>query len=90
MANTGVTDVPASIRGYLRANMTAFADVEFSDEDNIFEQGFVSSMFAMQLLHYIESTFDVEVPDDGITLKNFSSVSRMADLVARLRTATGD
>ncbi|NUT49870.1 MAG: phosphopantetheine attachment site family protein [Saccharothrix sp.] len=86
MAGVTVADAAANIRGYLRANMTAFKDVELDDEDNIFERGFFTSLFAMQLLHYIESTFDIEVPDDYIMVQNFSSVRRLADMVADLKS----
>jgi acyl carrier protein len=90
MADVTVTDAAANIRAYLRENMTAFKDVELHDEDNIFERGFFTSLFAMQLLHYVESTFDVEVPDDYIMLQNFSSVRRLADMVADLRRSAGE
>lgn len=90
MADVTVADAATRIRAYLRDNMTAFKDVELDDEDNIFERGFFTSLFAMQLLHYVESTFDVEVPDDYIVLRNFSSVRRLADMVGELKSASGD
>ncbi|KXK59343.1 phosphopantetheine attachment site family protein [Micromonospora rosaria] len=85
-----VADAAAKIRGYLRENMTAFQDVELDDEDNIFERGYFTSLFAMQLLHYVESTFDIEVPDDYIILQNFSSVRRLADMVGELKASAGE
>ncbi|WP_051712285.1 phosphopantetheine attachment site family protein [Spirillospora albida] len=80
----------ASIRSYVRGNVTGLDGAGLRDDDNIFEKGFVASMFAMQLLLYIESTFDVEVPDGYITLRNFSSVERMAEMVGELKAAAGD
>lgn len=90
VADVIVTDAAALIRTYLRENMTAFKDVELGDEDNIFERGFFTSLFAMQLLHYVESTFDIEVPDDYIVLQNFSSVRRLADMVGELKASAGE
>lgn len=78
-------DVRESIRGYLRDNITVLGDDELRDDDNIFDKGFVSSIFAMQLLAHIESTFDVEVPDDYLSLQRFSSVERMTEMVEELR-----
>ncbi|MGM1057634.1 phosphopantetheine-binding protein [Saccharothrix sp. Mg75] len=89
MADVTVADAAANIRAYLRENMTAFKDVELHDDDDIFERGFFTSLFAMQLLHHVESTFDVEVPDDYIVLRNFSSVRRLADMVADLKSPSG-
>ncbi|WP_197522918.1 acyl carrier protein [Actinokineospora pegani] len=85
----GAAGIAADIRGFVRANMTALTTAELRDEDNIFEKGFVTSIFAMQLLVFIESTFDVTVPDDHITLRNFSSVELMTGMVAKLKAATG-
>ncbi|MEU6024579.1 phosphopantetheine-binding protein [Micromonospora sp. NPDC047134] len=90
MADVMVADAATKIRGYLRENMTAFQDVELDDEENIFERGYFTSLFAMQLLHYVESTFDIEVPDDYIILRNFSSVRRLADMVGELKASAGE
>ncbi|MGW6586010.1 phosphopantetheine-binding protein [Streptomyces sp. MCL20-2] len=75
------------VRDYVRSNMSALRDEDLHDEDNIFEKGFVTSIFAMQLLDFIETTFDVEVPDDRITLQNFSSVQRISRMVGELKNA---
>lgn len=88
--DNGTADTAASIRAYVGQNMTALKDAELRDDDNIFEQGFVTSVFAMQLLDYIESTFGVEIPDDYITLTNFSSVGRMTEMVGELKGEPGE
>lgn len=83
--NAPGVDVRESVRGYIQSNITALGDVELRDEDNIFDKGFVTSIFAMQLLAHIENTFDVEVPDDCLSLEKFSSVERMVQMVEELR-----
>ncbi|MCO1579135.1 phosphopantetheine-binding protein [Crossiella sp. SN42] len=83
----GGMDVRDSIREFVRANITALGDTELSDDDHIFDKGFVTSIFAMQLLAHIEGAFGVEVPDNYLNLRNFSSVERMARMVDELRAA---
>ena len=90
MTNTTATDVAGRIRAYVRDNMSALGDADLRDDDNIFEKGFVTSVFAMQLLDYIETTFAVEVQDDYITLQNFSSVERMTQMVGELDGGGGE
>ena len=34
---------------------------DFTDEENIFENGFVDSLFAMKLLNYVENEFYIRV-----------------------------
>jgi len=54
----------------------------FLDEENIFENGLVSSLFVLKLLTFIESEFDVEIETDDLTLDNFSSINSIIDLLA--------
>lgn len=84
------SDIAAPIRTFISENMRAGATNALNDTDNIFEQGFVTSLFAMRLLEFIEVTFAVEVPDDAITLENFSTVDRMTELVTNLQGTSGD
>jgi methoxymalonate biosynthesis acyl carrier protein len=63
-----------------------FPDIQLGDEDDIFELGFVNSLFAMELVLFIERTFGFELPNEDLTLDNFRTVRAMAELVCR-RTA---
>lgn len=78
------------IREYVLANIDALYEDKLQDDDNIFEKGFVTSMFAMQLLDFIESTFDVTVPDEYITLNNFCSVNNMKKMIGELKNGTSE
>lgn len=77
-----------ALRHFIESNMNVFdEDVELLDDTNIFEAGFVNSIFAMRLLTYLESEYDLEVPDEDISLPNFSSIIAMQTLVTRLQGA---
>ncbi|WP_367044697.1 phosphopantetheine-binding protein [Streptomyces sp. Je 1-332] len=64
-----------------------FPDETVRDDDDIFELGLASSLFAMELVRYVERTFDFEVPDDQMVLENFCSVEAMSQLVERCAVA---
>lgn len=85
-----MSDVRGKIRQFVSDNMSALSEGVLRDSDNIFELGFVTSLFAMQLLELLENQFDVEVPDEMITLANFSSVDKMSDMVEELRGVVAD
>lgn len=72
------------IREYIQENMSGFFDDEWADTDNIFEKGFVSSMFAMQLLNFVETEFSIEIQDEDIRLDNFKSIDSMINLLGRM------
>jgi acyl carrier protein len=59
------------------------------DED-IFAVGFVNSMFAMQLVNFVEREFGVAVVDEDLDLENFRTVDAIAALVVRKRGGGGD
>ncbi|HEX8572382.1 MAG TPA: phosphopantetheine-binding protein [Allosphingosinicella sp.] len=52
-------------------------------DDDIFAMGFANSMFAMQLVQFVESQFDVTIESEDLELENFSTVERVTALVER-------
>jgi methoxymalonate biosynthesis acyl carrier protein len=55
-------------------------------EQDLFADGLVTSMFAMELVVRLEETFGVAIVGPDLKLANFRSVAAMADLVQRLRS----
>ncbi|MCY7295206.1 acyl carrier protein [Alteromonas sp. a30] len=77
-----------SVREFIESNMNVFdEDVELNDDTNIFASGYVNSIFAMRLLNFLETEYDLEVPDDDIVMSNFSSIEAMHSLVSKLQEA---
>jgi acyl carrier protein len=60
---------------------------ELKDDDDIFAMGFVNSLFAMQLVSFLEGEFGITVEDDDLDINNFRSVSAMLRLLAKKREA---
>lgn len=74
------TDPRPLIRSFLA---TRFPQVELADEEDIFALGFVNSLFAMELVLFIERTFALEIANEDLTLDNFRSIKTMAKLIGR-------
>ncbi|NBI31085.1 acyl carrier protein [Chengkuizengella marina] len=53
------------------------------NDDDIFELGFVSSMFAMELVMFLEQTFNINIESDDLTLDNFKSIDNMTKLAEK-------
>lgn len=84
-----VTDIrPAAgadeqtVLGFIRAR---FPQVEIDAGQDIFELGFVNSLFAMELVMFVEKEFGVTIPNDELRIDNFRSATAMGQLVGRLR-----
>ena len=65
-------------------------DITINDSDNIFEKGFVDSMFAMKLVAFLENDFNIEILDDELDLGNFSSVQNIVSLLEKKKGVTGN
>ncbi|MCX5123640.1 acyl carrier protein [Streptomyces sp. NBC_00347] len=59
--------------------------LEWEVEQDLFDSGVLSSLFAMELVVYVEKSFDVAVEREYLALANFRTVRAMTDLVLRLR-----
>ena len=64
-----------------------FQNVDLQDDQDIFAMGFVNSLFAMQLVLFVENQFGVTVEDDDLDIDNFKSINAIASLIER-KTAT--
>ena len=53
------------------------------DGEDIFAGGFVNSLFAMQLVLFVESGFGIQIEDEDLKLANFRSVNALASLIER-------
>ena len=64
-----------------------FPQAEISDAEDIFALGYINSLFAMELVMFIEKTFAVTVPNAELHIDNFRTAKSMTALVERLRSA---
>jgi methoxymalonate biosynthesis acyl carrier protein len=58
-------------------------------DQDLFQSGLVSSMFAMELVVHLEASYDVAIIGRELKLDNFRTVQAMTALVLRLRGPAG-
>jgi methoxymalonate biosynthesis acyl carrier protein len=56
---------------------------KLNDEDDLFESGIVNSLFAVQLMTFLEKTFSIEVGMDDLDIENFKSVNATTAFVLK-------
>jgi acyl carrier protein len=56
---------------------------DLNDDDNLFESGIVNSLFAVQLMTFIEKSFDIEVTMDDLSMENFESITATSLFIER-------
>ena len=55
--------------------LSSISIAKLDDDDNLFEAGIVNSLFAVQLMTFIEKTFAIEVGMDDLDIENFKSLN---------------
>jgi acyl carrier protein len=61
---------------------------DLHDDADIFASGFVNSLFALQLILFVESEFGIQIENEDLKLDNFRSINALADLIRRKRKTT--
>lgn len=75
-------DVKARVREFL---VSSFQHHDFKDDEDIFGLGFVNSLFALQLVSFVEEDFEITVESEDLELDNFRNINAIAMLVGRKR-----
>lgn len=79
-------EIKEAIRGFI---VDSVAIPDFDDDENLFESGIVNSLFAVQLMTFVERTFELEVQTDDLDIENFKSLNATADFVRNKHEARG-
>jgi len=72
-------DVGTRIREYFSKVIAE----EIDDEDDIFELGIVDSLFAMQLVLFVEKKFSITVEQEDLDINNFRSIAALTNFVLK-------
>jgi methoxymalonate biosynthesis acyl carrier protein len=63
-----------------------FLNHDLQLDEDIFALGFVNSMFAMQLVLFIEQAFEITIDNEDLELDNFRTINSITRLVERKTT----
>ena len=78
------TEIKSAIKQFLKG---AFKNYDLQDQEDIFALGFVNSLFAMQLVLFVEKTFHITIDNEDLELDNFRSINALTNLVQRKQVA---
>ena len=74
----------AQLRQFL---LRRFPHAQLTDDQDIFALGFATSLFAMELVLFVEKQLGVQVSNSDLRIDNFRSVDAVVALVERTRLA---
>jgi len=74
----------AEIKEKTRAFLGKFIQSNHLEDDkDLFASGLLNSLFAMQLVLFVEKEFGIKVENEDLDLKNFNSLNAIAGFVQR-------
>ncbi|WP_250125632.1 acyl carrier protein [Chroococcidiopsis sp. CCMEE 29] len=60
-----------------------FGNYDLQEDEDIFALGFVNSMFAMQLVLFLEQEFQITIENEDLDFGNFRTINAIANLIER-------
>lgn len=79
--STTQLDIQQTVKTFLQKRIGE--DVAFENTDDIFQLGLVNSLFALELVVFLENTFEITVENEDLDLNNFSSVANIEQFILR-------
>ena len=65
----------------IRTFLAKYIKAELSDSDDFFKLKYLNSLFAMQLVTFVEKDFGIRVEDDDLEISNFNTVENLSKFV---------
>jgi len=75
-----VNEIKSKIREFVLKHVR---DDNLEDDENMFELGYVNSLFAMQLVMFVEKEFTLQISREDLDFSNFRSIEAITALVLR-------
>jgi len=66
----------------IRDYITSCVSVPLADDGDFFELGLVDSLFALQLVSFVEQEFDISIEPDDLDIANFCSIDALNAFVS--------
>lgn len=79
------SEVKQQIRAFLAKY---FKDYDLQDDEDIFAAGFVNSLFAMQIVMFIEQQMGIAIANEELQLGNFRTINAMSHLIMDKKAST--
>lgn len=75
-----MNDIQVRIKTFLEK---FFGNHDLQPDEDIFALGFVNSMFAMQLVLFVEQEFEINIGNEDLEFENFRTINSITNLVKR-------
>ena len=78
-------EIKAKLLEYMRARFPAAQGIRLEEERSLLDSGVIDSLGILDLVAFMEETFDMEATDEDLVPENFDSVSALVRYVESKR-----
>ena len=75
--------VEERLNEFIRENFEIGDDPDFTNDVHMFNEGFVDSFGAVEIIHFVEETFGIKITQRDITLYPMNTVNEIAAVVKK-------
>lgn len=86
-ASDHVVEIQSRIRAFLFSQFPAFAEDQFDLDTPLLDNGAIDSLGLIELVSFIEETYDVEFDDEDFEAENLESLRALTLLVITKSTS---
>jgi acyl carrier protein len=76
-------EIKQQVREFITTNFYVPSDDELSDDESLLDAGVVDSTGVLEVIGFLEDTYEIEVADAEMIPENLDSIERIAALVQR-------
>ena len=81
-------DSKEKIRSFIVDNFYVPETANLADDTPLIESGIVDSTGVLEVVAFLEETFDIAIPDEDMLPANLDTIGRMASYVTRMKSKT--
>lgn len=73
--------VSETISEFVKNQFEIGDDPDFNNDVHLFNEGFVDSFGAVEIIHFIEETYNIKITQKDITLYPMNTINEIAEVV---------
>ena len=82
MSTTEISDsTRTAIRAFIMEQFPLALEKQISDDDSLLHDGLIDSMGTLDVVMFLEESFQIELDDEDLVMDNFASINSLAEFV---------
>lgn len=74
-------EIKNTLRAFIADKFEIGDDPDFTDDVHLFNEGFVDSFGAVEIIHFIEENYNIKITQKDITLYPMNTIEEIAEVV---------